>query len=231
MNPISKIFTSIIVSINRLIDSLNYKTVETIKRGFFFFVFVMCIAGIIIGYRIGSGEAKIQRSPLTDYVNDTFRLSTNKTDGDFSELLKNEMLNEAPMDNFNKYDFPLREDFNPEFKQGIMESDNRIPDPDLTDKPFKPETPIEDSSKFDQIQSDQAIKILDKPKADDTKANDTRINDTRIDNKNNSIFNDDQPFNKPDIKESDDKNIIRILDKEKDTIPQPMKNDTGIIDK
>ncbi|MCL2154645.1 MAG: hypothetical protein FWH53_03155 [Leptospirales bacterium] len=231
MNPINKIFTSAIISINKLIDSLNYKTVEAIKKGFFFFVFVMCIAGIIIGYRIGSGEAKIQRSPLTDYVNDTFRLNINKT-GDFSELLKNEMLNEAPMDNFNKYDFPLRENFNPEFKQGIMESDNRIPDPDLTDKPFKPETPIEDSPKFDQSQSDQTIKILDKPKSDDTKSDDTKTNDIKInDNKSNSIFNDDQPFNKPDIKESDDKNIIRILDKDKNTIPQPMKNDTGIIDR
>jgi hypothetical protein len=222
MNPIKKIFTSIIISINRIIDSLNHKTIETIKKGFFFAVFIMCIAGIILGYKIGSGEAKINRSPLTDYVNDTFRLDIDKT-GDFSEILKNEMLNEAPMDNFNKYDFPSRENFNPESQKGIMESDNRIPDPDLTDEPFKPETPIEDSSKFDRTQSDQAIKILDRPKADDPKIDN---------NKNNSIFNDDQPFDKHGVvKEPDDKNIIRILDKDKNTIPQPMKNDTGIIDK
>ncbi|MCL1865206.1 MAG: hypothetical protein FWF73_05280 [Spirochaetes bacterium] len=224
MNP-TKIFTSIIILTNRLIDSLNYKTVETIKRSFFFFIFVMCIIGIIIGYRIGSGEAKIKKTPLAEYVNDTFRLDINKGDGDFSEILKNEMLNEAPMNNFNKYDFPLRENFNPEFKKGIMESDSKIPDPDLSDKPFKPETPIDDySSKFDQQKNDQSIKILDKQKSDDTKIDD---------NKSSSIFNDDQPFNKTEIKNPDDKNIIRILDKDKDknTIPQPIKKDTGIIDK
>ena len=228
MNIIDKIFTSIIGSINRLIDSLNYKTVETIKRGFFFFVFVMCIVGIIIGYRIGSSGAKIKSAPLAEYVNDTFRMEISKTDGDFSEILQNEMLNEAPMNNFNKYDFPSKEDFNPEFKKGIMESDNKIPDPDIADKPFKPETPLDDSndiSKFDQTYSDQSIKILDKPK----------INDTKIDNnKSNAIFNDERPFNKTEIKNSDDKNIIRILDKddkEKNTIPQPIKNDTGIIDR
>ena len=219
MNPINKIFTSVIIAINNLIDSLSHKTTESIKKGFFFVVFIMCIVGIIIGYRIGSGEAKIKSTPLVEYVNDTFRLSINKT-GDFSELLQNEMLNEAPMDNFNKYDFPLRENFNPEVKQGIMESDNKIPDPDLTNKPFKPETPMDDFSKFDQSQSDQPIKILDKPKIDDTKDN----------NNSNSIFNDDQPFNKPEIKNPDD-NIIRILDKDQNTIPQPIKNDTGIIDK
>ena len=228
MNPIGKIFTPLIILINKLIDSLSPKTIETIRRGFFFTVFVMCVVGIIIGYRIGSGEAKIKSSPLTDYVNDTFRLSISKTDGDFSEILRNEMPNEVQMNNFSKYDFPLRENlnrenFNPEFKKGIVESDNKIPNPDLSDKPFKPETPVADSSKFDPVQSSQTIKILDSAK-------DGTIIDKKADNRNNSIFNDAQPFNKPEIKNTDD-NIIRILDKDNNTTPQPIKKDTGIIDK
>jgi hypothetical protein len=217
MNPISKIFTTIIVSINKIIDSLSNKTLEAVKRGFFFFIFIMCIAGIIIGYKIGSGDAKIHRAPLAEYVNDTFRLDINKNDGDFSEILQNEMRNEAPMNNFNKYDFPLRENFNPEFKQGIIESDNKISDPDLSDRPFKPETPMQDFSKFDPKPNNQQIKILDNPKESNEK--------------NISIFNDDKPFNKPEIKNPEDNNVIKILDKNKDTIPQPIKNDTGIIDK
>ncbi|MCL1834325.1 MAG: hypothetical protein FWG49_07475 [Leptospirales bacterium] len=227
MDIISKIFTSIIVKINGLIDSMSYKTINSIKRGFFFFIFVMCIVGIVIGYRIGSGGAKIKSSPLTEYVNDTFRMDISKADGNFSEILQNEMLSEAPMNNFNKYDFPSREDFNPEFKKGIMESDSKIPDPDIADKPFKPETPIDDSSnisKFAQTQSSQSIKILDKPK----------VNEAKTDvNKSNSIFNDEQPFSKTEVKNSDN-NIIKILDKdgkENNTIPQPIKNDTGIIDR
>jgi len=219
MNPISKIFTVIIVSINRLIDSLDNKTILSIKRAFFFVVFIMCIIGIITGYRIGSGQAKIKSSPLTDYVNDTFRLSVNKTGGDLSELLQNELRNEAPMSNFDKYDFPVRENFNPEFRKGIMES-AQIPDPDLTDKPFKPETPMDNFSKFDPIQKKPSINILDKPK-DNTKIDDT---------KNRPLFNEDQPILRPETKESDD-NIIRILDKDKDITPQPIKKDTGIIDR
>ena len=232
MNPIKKIFTSIIVSINRFIESLNYKTIDSIKNGFYFIVFVMCVAGIIIGYRIGSGSAKIQTSPLTDYVNDTFRLKMNNNDGDFSEILQSELLNEAPMNNFSKYDFPSRESFNPEFKQGIMESDNKIQDPDISSKPFKPETPIIDSFKFDQPQVNQTIRPLDGPKVSDVKIDDIKINDAKIDiNRSNPVLNDDQSINKPEIKIPDDNNIIRILDKDKNTIPQPIKNDTGIIDK
>ena len=250
MNRIKKIFTSILATINRLLDSLNYKTVETIKKGFFFFVFLMCIVGIIIGYRIGSGKARIQSSPLTDYVNDTFRLNTNKNDGDFSEILQNEMLNEAPMNNFNKYDFPSREDFNPEFRKGIMESDNRIQSPDLTDKPFKPESPIADSPKFDLRQSNQTISPLNGPKVNDVRIDDfpkfdlkqnnptikpldaPKVDGIKInDNISNPVFKDTQSPSKPEITNPDDKNIIRILDKDKNTIPQPLKNDTGIIDK
>ena len=245
MNRIKKIFTSILATTNRLLDSLNYKTVEAIKRGFFFFVFLMCIVGIIIGYRIGSGKAKIQSSPLTDYVNDTFRLDTNKNDGNFSEILQNEMLNEAPMNNFNKYDFPSREDFNPEFRKGIVESDNKIQSPDLMDKPFKPETPIADSPKFDLRQSSQTINPLDGPKVNDVKIDDfpkfdlkqsnQTINPVATpkvnDNISNPVFKDNQSPGKPEITNPDDKNIIRILDKDKNTIPQPLKNDTGIIDK
>ena len=66
MNPVFKIINNLIISINNIIDSMNLRTVQTIKRGFFLFIFLMCIAGLIIGYNMGTKAARIK------FVNDTF---------------------------------------------------------------------------------------------------------------------------------------------------------------
>lgn len=217
MNPVLKILTSVIISINRFIDSMSLKTVETVKRGFFFFIFIMCIIGIVIGYNMGTKSARIKSDPLAEFVNDTFKIDINKerADGDFSDMLESEIVNESPMNNFTKSNFPTRENLNPELSKEAIESENRIPEPDVMDKPFKPETPVDEKFNADRTQSDQSMKVLDKS--------------YQMNKQDNIKFKNDEPIkNQPDVK-TDDKNKIQILEKDKKIVPEPINKDTGII--
>ncbi len=216
MNPILNILTKVIVAINQAIDSMSLKTVEAIRRGFFTFIFILCIAGIVIGYNMGTKSAKIKSDPLAQFVNDTFKIDINKerANGDFSEMLESEIVNESPMNNFNKSTFPTRENLNPEIRKEAIESENKIPPPDLIDKPFKPETPVDEKFNQNQPQFDQSVKALDKTGKEDKTGN--------------VIFKDDD-IKKIPPKTADDKNIIKILEKDKKVIPEPIKKDTGII--
>ncbi|HNX24239.1 MAG TPA: hypothetical protein PKG60_09330 [Spirochaetota bacterium] len=217
MNPVLKILTSLIISINRLIDSMSLRTIESVKRGFFFFIFLMCIVGIVIGYNMGTKSAKIKSDPLAEFVNDTFKIDINKerANGDFSDMLESEIVNESPMNNFTKSAFPTRENLNPELSKQTIESENKIPEPDVMDKPFKPETPIDEKFNTNQTQSDQSMKILDKS-----------FQQNKADN---IIFKNDEIMKNQPEQKTDDKNKIKILEKDKKIIPGPINKDTGII--
>ena len=219
MNPVLKIITSVIIAINKAIDSMTLKTLESIKKGFFTLIFLLCIVGIVVGYKMGTKSAKIKSDPLAEFVNDTFKIDINKerADGDFSDMLESEIVNESPMNNFNKSNFPTRETMNPEISKEVIESSNKIPEPDLMDKPFKPETPVDEKNNSTQIQNNQDVQALDKS-----------FNENKA---GNIIFkNDESKIKKPE-KTVDDKNIIKILDKDKKVIPEPIKKDTGIINR
>lgn len=216
MNPVQKLLTSAIMTINHLIDSLSLQTLETIKRGFFFLIFLMSLAGIYAGYSMGTKAAKIKSDPLAEFVNDTFKIDINKerAKGNFSDILGSEIINESPMNNFTKSTFSVRESMNPELTKEAIESKNKIPEPDINEKPFKPETPVDEKINTGQKQDDTTIKILDK---------------SPIEGKSDNIIikNEDKP--KPSQKSGNDDNIIKIIEKDKPVKPEPIKKDTGII--
>lgn len=216
MNPIINILTKVIIAINQAIDSMSLKTVESIRRGFFFFIFLLCIVAIVIGYNMGTKSAKIKSDPLAQFVNDTFKIDINKerANGDFSDMLESEIVNESPMNNFNKSTFPTRENLNPELRKETIESENKIPEPDLNDKPFKPETPVNEQLNQNLPQFDKSVNVLNKTGKDD---------------KTGSVIFKDDDIKKIPPKTQDDKNIIKILEKDKKVIPEPIKKDTGII--
>lgn len=218
MNPVFKILSSVIMTINRVIDSMSMKTVETIKRGFFFFIFLMSMVMIFIGYNMGTKSAKIKSDPLAEYVNDIFKIDINKErkNGNFSDLLESEIVNESTMNNFNKTGFPTRENLNPEIRKEAIESANKIPEPELDNKPFKPETPVDEKINSNQFQENQTIKTVDK-----------QFKETKTEN---IIVKDEEKKSVPENK-SKDKNIIEIIEKDKKVVPGPIKKDTGIINK
>ena len=217
MNPVLKILTAVIISINKIIDSMSLKTIESIKKGFFSFIFILCIVGIVIGYNMGTKSARIKSDPLAEFVNDTFKIDINKerANGDFSEMLESEIINESPMNNFTKSTFPTRENLNPELSKEAIESENKIPEPDVMDKPFKPETPVDEKFNANQTQTDQSMKVLDKS-----------FNENKTDG---VIFKDEEIKKNQPVEKTDDKNKIKILEKDKKIIPAPINKDTGII--
>jgi hypothetical protein len=168
---------------------------------------------------MGTKSARIKSDPLAEFVNDTFKIDINKerADGDFSSMLESEIVNESTMNNFNKSTFPTREALNPELKKEAIESESKIPEPDVMDKPFKPETPVDEKFNANQTQNDQSVNVLDK---------------TFKDNKaDNIIFKNEENKNKIPEKTEENKNIIKILEKDKNVVPAPIKKDTGIINK
>lgn len=217
MNPVLKILTTAIISINKLIDSMSLRTIETVKRGFFFFIFIMCIIGIVIGYNMGTKSARIKSYPLAEFVNDTFKIDINKekADGDFSDMLESEIVNESTMNNFTKSNFPTRETLNPELSKEAVESENKIPEPDVMNKPFKPETPVDEQFNVNNTQNDQSMKVLDKS---------YQINKT-----DSIILKNDEPVKNQPLQKTDDKNKVQMLEKNKQIIPEPINKDTGII--
>ena len=217
MNPVLKILTSIIISINKVIDSMSLKTLETIRRTFFFLIFLLCVTGIFIGYNMGTKSARIKSDPLAEFVNDTFKIDINKekADGDFSSMLESEIVNESTMNNFNKSAFPTRENLNPELSKNVIESENKIPEPDIMNKPFKPETPVDEQYNTNLMRSDQSVKVLEKS-----------FTENKIEN---MVIKKEESKSVIPAKKGDDKNIIQILEKGKVIKPEPINKDTGII--
>ena len=219
MNPVVKFLTSAIIAINKLIDSLNLQTIQTIKRGFFFSIFIFCIIGIIIGINMGKKAAKIKSAPLAEFVNDTFKVDINreKDSGDFSEMLENEVIKESTINNFNKAEFPLQEKLEPHYNKDLIESQNKISDPDLRIHSNKTETPIDED--LDRINNETVppIRQLEKNLTDEGNNDIILHNDPKI-NKDN----------KTDIR-SQDKSPVRILEKNKTVNPEVFNKDSGII--
>lgn len=146
MDFLVKILTNIIIQINRVIDSIDKKTVETIKRSFYGVVFLLVIIGIIIGYNNGMGAAKRHGDPLAKYTNMVFDV-TIKRERDksvFSSMLETELLGEISGSDFEKIGFPSNERLKSEFDDNIIE-------PDTSPKKMSIPTDIDNREKIAEI--------------------------------------------------------------------------------
>lgn len=219
MNPIVNFLTSAIIAINKLIDSLSLQTIQTIKRVFFFTIFILCIIAIIIGINMGKNAAKIKSAPLAEFVNDTFRIDINreKEAGDFSEMLENEIIKESTINNFNKAEFPVQDKIEPQYDKDPIESQNKISDPDIRTQPYKKEIPLDEDLNRTITETTPSVRALEKNLSDEGK-NDIIIN-KRIEN---------QKTDKSDIR-TDDKKPVRILEKDKTIKPEVLNKDSGIL--
>jgi len=167
MNPVVKIVNGIIVKINSIIDSIDLKTQETIKRAFLFMIFILCLFAISIGYKMGTNAAKIKSKPVAEYVNETFKLdmSNEKNNASFSSVLESRIISESTVNNFKKYNFPIKEN------ESLKNGDNSIIDPQKkifnSKSSDKTSTPIDPTLK--PASKESYVKPLDK--RNDTKSN------------------------------------------------------------
>ncbi len=215
MNPVFKIINNLIISINNIIDSMNLRTVQTIKRGFFFFTFLMCIAGIIIGYNMGTKAARIKSPPLAEFVNDTFinDISRERDTGSFSGMIESEIIKESDAINSNKIDFFVRERLETQKDDRIIDSGKSVEGPFTGEKVYKPETPVDNDIRNREA-DDSKINILER----DVKTETGR--DIIIQNKtDNSTPVTDKTGN--------EKADIRMLEKDRTYKPETIQKDMG----
>ncbi len=123
MNPIVKIISQVIITINKIIDSLDKKTVEIIKQSFFFLVFVLIIIGIIIGYNSGKDAAKQFATPVINSTEDVFEIIKKKERENvrFRTMLESKSIREKEDTDLRKIEFPSNEKLEPELNHSIIE--------------------------------------------------------------------------------------------------------------
>ncbi|MEJ5362501.1 MAG: hypothetical protein WBK20_11310 [Spirochaetota bacterium] len=112
MNPIASILQTIVRIINRMIDSIDIRTQQSIKEGFFFLVFLLSVGAVFLGYHLGKQSAKPAGKPYAEITNDVFDLDIKmkKEPGSFQSMLEGALMEERQQLSDNKLTYPTKED-------------------------------------------------------------------------------------------------------------------------
>ena len=213
---LSKI-TNIFKSINRLLYSIDNRTTESIKRGFFFLIFLLILGGIYLGYSMGKDSAQINSTPLAENTNELFEIEMARERDEMSneEMTDEEGVFESETKEGKLIQFKNRQGMEQQFEDGIIESgENKkkgITSPMLVNEPI--------------IEGEYRIKRDGKADVNPIK-NDIRRPKSApgpiIQDNGGSLVND-----RKNTKNSSKRNTdIRSLKKAR---PQPIQNDAGII--
>lgn len=213
MNPIFKIVTSFIILINRWIDSLSLQTVETIRRGFLFIMFIMFFVSIAIGYKMGIDSAKIKSPPIAELVSDSFKIKVSREKGgDFSEMLESEILKESGINSLRRYEFPVFADDIPDVQRGIIEPESMLPGIDIRPGTIRNEKPYEPENMDNLITETGKVKPLER---------------RNMENESTIIIN--QPDKTEDLLKSNDK--VKPLSQKSNLKPEVILEKPGIIER
>ena len=111
-------------TIDKLLGGMSRRTTDMIRQMFFLFMFILIVAGIIIGYGKGKKSATITDTPLSERINDVFEydIKRERGEGTFSSMLESELTSEMKMSAHAKRQFPAREELQPETSSEILES-------------------------------------------------------------------------------------------------------------
>ncbi len=112
MNPIVSILQAIVRTLNRMIDSIDIRTQQSIKEGFFFLVFILSIGAIFLGYHLGKQSAKPAGKPYAEITNDVFDLDIKmkKEPGSFQSMLESALMEQRQQLTDNKLTYPTKDD-------------------------------------------------------------------------------------------------------------------------
>jgi hypothetical protein len=95
-----------------MIDSIDIRTQQSIKEGFFFLVFLLCIGAVFLGYNLGKQSAKPAGKPYAEVTNDVFDLDIKmkKEPGSFQSMLESALMEQRQQLTDNKLTYPTKED-------------------------------------------------------------------------------------------------------------------------
>lgn len=213
MNSVFRIISSVIIVINRWIDSLSLQTVETVRRGFFFLIFIMFFVAIAIGYNMGVDSAKIKSPPIAELVSDSFKIKISREKGgDFSEMLESEILKESGINSLKRYEFPVRGDDVPDVEKNIIEPKSMLPGIDMRPGTLRNEKPYESENIDNSIPEKSKVKPLE-----------------RRDIRNESSIIIDQADRAENLSGTGDE--VKPLSQGGNVKPEVIKGDSGIIER
>jgi len=216
MNPVFKILTSAIIWLNRHLDSLSFQTVETIRRAFYFLMFIFVITAVIIGYNMGIDSARIKSPPVAEFIDDAFRIKVSRErGGDFSGMLESEILKDSEINSLTRYEFPVRINDTPEVEKRVIEPDSILPRIDTSPGSIRSDRLFESEDLDKSAETNSQVKPIE------------REYDSGI--SGGIIINRDENTEKSVQTKSRDS--IKLLPESGAVKPDVFKNDPGIIER
>lgn len=112
MKTIASILQKIVHTTNRMIDSIDIRTQQSIKEGFFFISFLLFIGAILWGYHLGKESAKPAGKPYAEITNDVFDLDIKmkREPGSFQSMLESALMEERQHSTDTKIAYPTQQD-------------------------------------------------------------------------------------------------------------------------
>lgn len=123
MNPVLKIISSIINTLNVLLESMDRRTEEAIKQVFFFLAFVAIVVALVAGYISGKKGARRHGTQVAEHTNQIFdtEIKRNREEGGTPMMLDRNSIREMDSTDINKLMFPTKESPGPEVKDFVVE--------------------------------------------------------------------------------------------------------------
>ncbi len=164
MNPFVKIIYTIINSISRYVQSIDKRTSETIRQGFFFTIFLFMIGGIFFGNYLGKKSARHGGEPLSETTNQSFEINIKQSreKGDFKNMLREELMREAEKSGDRKIPYPAKEEEPIAMKDSLIEAPGTEKQRAGFPPPFDRDRPV-DIDTLDKKSTDTRVNILDQP--------------------------------------------------------------------
>lgn len=216
MNPVFKILTSALIWLNRHLDSLSFQTVETIRRAFYFLMFIFLITAIIIGYNMGINSARIKSPPVAEFIDDAFRIKVSRErGGDFSGMLESEILKDSEINSLTRYEFPVRVNDTPEVEKRVIEPDSILPRIDTVPGSIRSDSPFESDELEKSAENNPLVKPIEREY-------DSGISGGIIINRDENTENNVRPNSRDSIKLLPESGTVK---------PDVLKNEPGIIER
>ncbi len=123
MNPIVNILSKIFGGLDRRIDGMNKKTVNSIKQGAKTFAFLIFLAAIITGAIIGRKNAKIGGVSIIKNTNDVFDFYIkSRRDRPFlNNVIEPDKINDSAVPGLRRLLFPPSAGTGPEAEEKVVE--------------------------------------------------------------------------------------------------------------
>ncbi|HON79947.1 MAG TPA: hypothetical protein PK544_15760 [Spirochaetota bacterium] len=123
MNPVTNTIFKIVMSLNRMIEKMDKRTIESIKQGTKMLAFFIVIGCVILGIHMGRKAAKTGGIQLVKGTNDIFEIDVKQsTERPWTAtMVESDKISENTAPGLTRYLFPSSGDAEPQVREGIVE--------------------------------------------------------------------------------------------------------------